>query len=257
VSERARLVTIGVSHFCEKARWALDRAGIAYEEERHTPLLHLAATVPRTRRSSTPLLIWGPDRLQESTDIVARIDRELAPEARLFPDDDSLASEVRALEDDFDRGLGPATRRFAYHHLLDHGPLFVETVTFGVTRAERALLSALRAPIAAAMRRGMRIDEAGAARSRQRIEETFTRVDALLDDGRPFLTGDRFTAADLAFAALGAPVVLPAEYPVPLPDVAAVPPAFAERVRAYRARPAGALILRLYREERRRVVTTR
>ena len=26
----ARLITIPISHFCEKARWALQRAGVAY-----------------------------------------------------------------------------------------------------------------------------------------------------------------------------------------------------------------------------------
>ena len=30
----ARLVTIPISHFCEKARWALDRAGVDYVEQR-------------------------------------------------------------------------------------------------------------------------------------------------------------------------------------------------------------------------------
>jgi len=29
---RPRLVTFGISHFCEKARWALDWHGIAYDE---------------------------------------------------------------------------------------------------------------------------------------------------------------------------------------------------------------------------------
>ena len=36
----------------------------------------------------------------------------------------------------------------------------------------------------------------------------------MLADGRPFLLGDRFTAADLTFAALAAPVVLPPRYGV-------------------------------------------
>ncbi len=30
-----RLLTIPISHYCEKARWALDRAGLDYVEERH------------------------------------------------------------------------------------------------------------------------------------------------------------------------------------------------------------------------------
>ena len=35
-----RLVTIPISHYCEKARWALDRAGLDYREERHVQGIH-------------------------------------------------------------------------------------------------------------------------------------------------------------------------------------------------------------------------
>ncbi len=37
------LVTIPISHFCEKARWALDRADVQYTERRHVQLLHCVA----------------------------------------------------------------------------------------------------------------------------------------------------------------------------------------------------------------------
>ena len=32
-----KLVTFGISHYCEKARWALDWHGIAYEEINWAP----------------------------------------------------------------------------------------------------------------------------------------------------------------------------------------------------------------------------
>jgi glutathione S-transferase len=38
-----RLITIPISHYCEKARWALERAGIAYREERHIQGVHMVA----------------------------------------------------------------------------------------------------------------------------------------------------------------------------------------------------------------------
>jgi len=38
-----RLITIPINHFCEKARWALDRAAIAYREERHVQGIHQIA----------------------------------------------------------------------------------------------------------------------------------------------------------------------------------------------------------------------
>ena len=36
------LITIPISHYCEKARWALDRARQPYVEVRHLPLFHWA-----------------------------------------------------------------------------------------------------------------------------------------------------------------------------------------------------------------------
>ena len=37
------LITIPISHYCEKARWALDRAGVDYEEHPHLQLIHRIA----------------------------------------------------------------------------------------------------------------------------------------------------------------------------------------------------------------------
>ena len=51
-----RLITIAISHYCEKARWALDRAGITYVESAHVPLAHLVFT-KAAGGSSTPILV--------------------------------------------------------------------------------------------------------------------------------------------------------------------------------------------------------
>jgi hypothetical protein len=42
---KPRFVTVGFSHFCEKARWALDMSGMQYYEEVHCPAMHLSATL--------------------------------------------------------------------------------------------------------------------------------------------------------------------------------------------------------------------
>ena len=41
-----RLMTIGPSHYCEKARWALDYLGIDYVEEKHPPMIHWGWSLP-------------------------------------------------------------------------------------------------------------------------------------------------------------------------------------------------------------------
>jgi glutathione S-transferase len=78
----------------------------------------------------------------------------------------------------------------------------------------------------------------------------FDAVAARLADGRRFLVGDRFSAADLTFAALAAPIVLPAGYGSPLPPLSALPAAMVCEVERLRAHPAGGFATRMYAEER-------
>jgi glutathione S-transferase len=101
------------------------------------------------------------------------------------------------------------------------------------------------------MRRAMRIDEAGAVRSRDKARRVFDEIDRRLSDGRPYLLGDRFGAADLAFAALASPLIAPPEYPLPGLTLELAPPPYAAEIHAFRARPAGAFALRVYREHRK------
>lgn len=99
------------------------------------------------------------------------------------------------------------------------------------------------------IKRGLRIDAAGAARSREVIDRTFATVADLLADGRRYLCGDRFTAADLTFAALAAPVLMPDAYATAYMP-ATQPPAFRALVDELRATPAGAFGLRVYADHR-------
>ncbi|MBM4280380.1 MAG: hypothetical protein FJ137_06330 [Deltaproteobacteria bacterium] len=87
----ARLLTILFSHHCEKARWGLDRRGVAYVEEAHLPILHVRATRSAGGRS-TPLLIVddGPP-LTDSTDVLHHADAANTRGEPLFPDDDARA----------------------------------------------------------------------------------------------------------------------------------------------------------------------
>ena len=53
-----RLVTLPLSHFVLKARWALERYGIEYVEEGHAPGFHAPAVISLTNSTSTtPVLV--------------------------------------------------------------------------------------------------------------------------------------------------------------------------------------------------------
>src|SRR3954447_20670759 len=99
-----RLLTIPISHFCEKARWALHRAGLDYREERHVQGLHVIAARRAGGGSTMPVLVADEGVFGDSEDILRYADRHAEPERRLFPDGDG---EVLALCRWLDAGLGP------------------------------------------------------------------------------------------------------------------------------------------------------
>jgi glutathione S-transferase len=246
----ARLLTISFSHYCEKARWGLDRRGVAFVEEAHLPILHTRATKPAGGRS-TPLLVVddGPP-LTDSTDILHHADVVGTRGERLFPVDDD---DARALEERFDEVLGPHTRRLGYFFLLDDTPAMKQLIATAPVPAFERRLAGMTLPLVKLMlRRGLKISPAGAVRSRARVEEVFADVEQRLADGRRFLGGDRFTAADLTFAALAAPLVMPPHYERRLIPLSATGPAFRAEGEGWRKTRAGAFALAMFERERER-----
>lgn len=240
---RPVLITIPISHYCEKARWALDRAGIDYDERRYLPAIHQMATRRRGSVTSPVLVCEEAGTLRESRDIVAYAD---ARGGRIACDD----PEARALADEHDERLGPATRLWIYHALLERPDLTTASMTAGVSGWQKAFWRVGVKPIGVAVTKVLNIDDASAVEAERTFRAIFADVDARLADGRPYLAGDVFSIADLTFAALAAPLIAPPEYAVPLPAVDDLPPRIAETVREHRATPAGRHALRMFATER-------
>jgi glutathione S-transferase len=239
-----KLITIPFSHYCEKARWALDRAGVEYVEDGHLPIFHYTATKPRGGKS-VPILVDGNSIVRDSTDIVAWADAKKP--GSLIPL--AGAEEALAIEDDFDTHLGPATRRWGYYYLLPNRDADAAVVD-GVPRWEKAIFKLARPLAVRMLTRSLKIDAAGAERSRKKIEETFARVDDVLRDGRKFLIGDRFCVADLTFAALAAPVLLPEGHSAQKFSIDWMPAEAQEQIDRWRHSRAGQFGLRMYADHR-------
>ncbi|AFQ50387.1 glutathione S-transferase family protein [Burkholderia cepacia] len=247
----AVLITMPHSHYSEKARWALDRLSLPYRETPHAPLLHRLVT-KRNGGSSVPLLIHGGARFIDSTDILKHLDAVCGGDV-LYPRDAGLRQEVEALETQFDEVLGPHARRWAYAQLLPDRRLLLHVMTRGVPRFEAVSLPVIMPGVVRLIRAALRITPESAARSIERVRALFKEVDGRLGDGRQFLVDGRFTAADLAFAALAAPVLFPAGYRAAYPSLDDVPVAMRDEVLRLRDTAAGRFALRLYLEERDRV----
>jgi glutathione S-transferase len=243
----ATFVTIPLSHYCEKARWALDRVSLLYREEPHVPLLS-RFVARRASGGTVPVLLDGDLRLTESSAILRHADSR-QPGA-LYPPEPDLLAEVAALERRFDEDLGTHARRWAYTHLLPHRALLRDLWSRGVPKGEVRWLPLIVPVARKLLRRAYKITPAGAVRSNERIREIFAAVAGRLEDGRRFLVGDRFTAADLTFAALAAPLLFAPECRAVMPTLEQVPVAMRIEVMAWRATEAGQFALRLYATER-------
>jgi glutathione S-transferase len=243
------LITIPISHYCEKARWALDHAGIAFTERAHLQMIHRVVVRRAGGGTTVPVLVCDEGVLGESEAIIRYADRRGPAERSLFPA--RLKEEIAALEAGFDNGLGPAGRLWMYFELRGRGDVAAAYACTGVPAWQRRAFPLAYPLVIRLIDRYLKITPVAAAAAASEVGATFDRVAERLADGRPYLLGDRFTAADLTFAALAAAVLMPPGYRVPLPQPHELPLAMGTRVREWRAHPAGAHALRMFREHRR------
>ena len=251
MSEEPVLITIPISHFCEKAGWALDRAGIRYQERAHLQVIHWIPVARAGGNKTAPVLAWGDRVFADSADIVEEASAKAPPGRGLFGDGDVAAEEARMLQRDFDARLGPEGRRWMYYGLRGRRDIAIAYGCTGVPTWQRRALPFAYPVASRIIDRYLDITPATAARSETEVRAVFDDVAERLGDGRPYLCGERFSAADLTFASLAAAVLMPPEYGVPLPQPEELPAAMAATVRELRAHPAGAHALKMFREERR------
>ncbi|HEY5196375.1 MAG TPA: glutathione S-transferase family protein [Solirubrobacteraceae bacterium] len=244
------LVTIPISHYCEKARWALDRAGVVYAEHAHVQFVHQFAARRAGGGKTVPVLVCDAGVLAESAEILDYADAHAPADRRIYPDDPAAVAEIRGLEREFDDQLGPQGRRWMYHVLRRRSDLASRYGTAGVPAFERVMLPVLYPAVYAWIDRHLEITQETADQSIDEVRAVFDAVGERLADGRAYLCGDGFTAADLTFSALSAAVLMPPGYGVELPQPDELPVAAADVVHELRAHPAGRHALAMFRNER-------
>lgn len=209
---KPKLITFAASHFCEKARWALDWHGISYDEVGWPPGLHqILAKRCGAKHSTVPILLDADEVIQGSGNIVdwadmkdGNQDRSLTPKAN--------SAEVMEIERRADQSLGVHVRRLAFAELLPGYANVVKPALFYRASGWRRLAGTVMWPVAwRVMMRMYDIKPGAAEESRAKLEEEFDWLDAKLAGGRTYLAGDRFSRADLTVASLLANFARPNE----------------------------------------------
>lgn len=244
------LITVPMSHYCEKARWALEHAGVAHRERGRIPVVHRFQGSVRGS-FTVPVLVSAGGTLRDSARILAHADRACPPERRLYPAEPAERREVERLVAGFDERYGPSTRRWFYSWCVRDRTQFLHYLSPGLDSGQVRAFRLVRPGAALILRVYFSLGSRARAEEAARIDAELAAVSALLADGRRYLVGDRFSAADLTFAALSAPALMPPGYGGGHFVAPTEPPAEqAEQVAAWRATPAGQLALRVYRDHR-------
>jgi glutathione S-transferase len=256
-----KLITIAPSHYCDKVRWGMDLLDYKFIEESFPPIFHIFGT-KKYKGRSVPLLITKENNiLKDSTDILKYIDKDYQ---KLYPQDKK--KEIEELEEIFDLKLGPHTRRFAYYYLLDTPQVIFNDFCDTSHPFFDSMYQTFFPVFKILMKKSMNVNKSSAERSKTKILEIFNLVEEKLSDGRKFLTGDKITAADITFASLGAPVIMPKNYKAykkkyqidadlntdqnnqeQLDYINDLPSNFANEIKEFRKTKAGIFIKSLYR----------
>ena len=203
-----------VSHFNEKARWALD-----WKRIRHRRKALFVDYIPRawfrTRQLRLPILFLDGRPVADSTRIIAALE-ERSPEPPLYPADPKLRDRALALEDFFDEEVGHALRTLVLGDLWRRDPAAaIEVIATGQPDAPLRLARAGARLMRAVYRARHGINPASEAEAPAKVEAGLVKIEQNLGS-KGYLAGESFSVADLSAAALLAPLVRPPEleYPV-------------------------------------------
>ncbi len=247
MTAQATLWHIEVSHYNEKARWALDYKGVPYELRTPIPGAHriTALALTRGKHDRLPIAELDGRRVGDSTAIIAALE-DGHPEPPLYPTAPEERSHALDLEDYFDEEVGPRVRRYIWQHTLDDADATVTAIASSAGPTRRRLMGALIPVLRPFVKRDYDVSGTAAAEAADGLRRAMDRIEDELD-GAEYLVGDSFTVADLAACAMFTPLIAPPERPW-------LPPAPTAGVLELRdeltERPGGAWIHRTYARHR-------
>lgn len=195
-----KLIQIPFSHNCVKVRVGLALKGLAFETQDIAPM-DRAAVVAASGQGLVPVLVDGGRAIADSTRILLYLEDRL-PDPPLVPRDPGARAECLVLEDWADQAFMALSRRIAYGDILAR-PGRLASLFFPKDQGPARWLKERIAKRRVAQRFGL-----SPARHKADVVEA-KRLAALAVarlSGRPWLLGEGPTIADIALAAMTAPL---------------------------------------------------
>jgi len=237
----------------EKVRWVMRHYGIKIVEQRMTLspgfLFTVLRNFPRFRKSP-PYAIDAVNGLyfREPDDIIDYFDgRPETGQRLLLSPEQQHNDEVIKIKQAINLA-GGHIRPWAYSYITPNKAMFLESISAGAPDSQKRFVRMVYPLIAYFTRNSLSPDSEKLPVHYQALEQAFDLIDGVLADGRAFLQGDQLSNLDIYFCVHAAPCVMPAQYAGGgvLPGFEQVPTRMRPLVDAFRQRPTGKFVLRMY-----------
>lgn len=241
-----KLLEFPHSHYCEKARWALDYKGVAFQAVAIMPGLHMITVRKYAPDTSVPVLLTGDKVVQGSSEIINHLEQAF-PSHPLTPAD---ADERRAcldIERTMDKRLGENIRQFLYHGLLAYPEFIRYCFTHPMPKMKQLVFDLFYPVLRYKIYQTYVISPAKVEQARREFDAAMGEIEDRLNR-KHYLVGERFTRADLSVASMLSWLAMPSEHPFPWIDI---PDPETRRIYdEYREHPVIEWVTEIYRDHR-------
>lgn len=243
-----KLLEFPHSHYCEKARWALDYKGVPFQAVAVMPGLHMITVRRVAPGTSVPVLLNDNDVVQGSSEILHYLDQKY-PSHSLTPTDADERQTCLDIEHTMDDRLGENLRRVLYHRLLAYPDYIRYCFTHPMPRLKQLIFSLFYPILRYKIYQTYVISTAKVEQARRDFDVAMSEVEKKIRH-RQYLVGEKFTRADLSVASMLSLLVMPPEHPFPwreIPD-----PQVKTFYDDYRDHPVSEWVRKMYRDHRLR-----
>ncbi|MGR8981061.1 MAG: glutathione S-transferase family protein [Gammaproteobacteria bacterium] len=201
------LYQFNFSHYCEKARWALDHKGIVYKQQNRLPGFHKRPALKLAPKTELPFIVDGDTVVQDSTSIITFLD-ERYPDSPLTPRNPEAERNALDWEEYLDEEIGVPLRLWFYYYLLPDRNRALSFLLNGTTGYRHQSYRLIFPMVRTKMRVLMNINPESARQAEQRFLGAMERLDHVVRENR-FLVGDSFSRTDLTACSLLSPFCAP------------------------------------------------
>lgn len=244
-----KLLEFPHSHYCEKARWALDYKSIAFQAVPIMPGFHMITVRRYAPDTSVPVLLTDRATVQGSSNIIDYLEQHY-PSQILTPVDSEERQACLEIEHSMDERLGENLRRVLYFRMLAYPEFIRYCFTHPMPLWKQWLFRPFYPILRDKIYKTYVISPARVEQARHDFDIALSEIQEKLNGG-PYLVGERFTRADLSVAAMLSWLVMPPEHPFPwitIPD-----PKTRAFCDGHRNHPVSEWVRQIYRDHRQRV----